>query len=147
MDGSSVRLIVAAGLRNGARSGRTSVSQCHLPPQTRLGTGDHSCRDPRVTLHALRHSHASALIAAGQDVLTISRRLGHGSPNVTLAVQDGGALVRTADILAGVDVDVLDGQDRRSGDGCRGGANLVERHCSQQANRARTRMDLGAKSR
>jgi len=41
---------------------------------------------PRVTLHALRHSHASALIAAGQDVLTISRRLGHGSPNVTLAV-------------------------------------------------------------
>jgi integrase len=41
---------------------------------------------PRVTLHALRHSHASALIAAGQDVLTISRRLGHGNPNVTLAV-------------------------------------------------------------
>jgi integrase len=41
---------------------------------------------PRVTLHALRHSHASALIVAVQDVLTISRRLGHGNPNVTLAV-------------------------------------------------------------
>lgn len=39
---------------------------------------------PAVMLHALRHSHASALIAAGMDVLTVSRRLGHGSPVVTL---------------------------------------------------------------
>jgi len=41
---------------------------------------------PRVMFHALRHSHASALIAAGLDVLSISRRLGHGSPTVTLTV-------------------------------------------------------------
>jgi integrase len=34
--------------------------------------------------HALRHSHASALIASGLDVLTVSRRLGHGTPVVTL---------------------------------------------------------------
>ena len=40
----------------------------------------------RVVLNALRHSHASALIAAGVDVLTISRRLGHGSPAFTLTV-------------------------------------------------------------
>lgn len=39
-----------------------------------------------VTFHALRHTHASALIAAGVDVLTVSRRLGHGSPAITLAV-------------------------------------------------------------
>jgi len=39
-----------------------------------------------TTLHALRHTHASQLIAAGVDVLTISRQLGHGSPAVTLAV-------------------------------------------------------------
>ncbi len=39
---------------------------------------------PEVMFHALRHSHASALIASGLDVLTISRRLGHGSPVVTL---------------------------------------------------------------
>jgi integrase len=39
---------------------------------------------PRVMFHALRHSHASALIAAGLDVLTISRRLGHGSAAFTL---------------------------------------------------------------
>jgi integrase len=41
---------------------------------------------PPVTFHALRHSHASALIAAGTDVLTVSRRLGHGSAAITLAV-------------------------------------------------------------
>jgi len=29
------------------------------------------------------HSHASAPIVAGVDVLTVSRRLGHGSPVVT----------------------------------------------------------------
>ena len=41
---------------------------------------------PRVTFHALRHSHASALIAADVDVLTVSRRLGHASAAVTLGV-------------------------------------------------------------
>ena len=41
---------------------------------------------PSVMFHALRHTHCSALIAAGLDVVTISRRLGHGSPNVTLTV-------------------------------------------------------------
>jgi integrase len=39
-----------------------------------------------VTLHSLRHTHASQLIASGMDVLTISRRLGHGSPAITLTV-------------------------------------------------------------
>jgi integrase len=43
-------------------------------------------RLPRVAFHALRHSHASALIAAGVDVLTISRRLGHATPAFTLTV-------------------------------------------------------------
>jgi integrase len=41
---------------------------------------------PRVSFHALRHTHASALIAAGLDIVVISRRLGHGSPNVTLGI-------------------------------------------------------------
>ena len=39
-----------------------------------------------VTLHSLRHTHASQLIASGIDVLTISCRLGHGSPAITLTV-------------------------------------------------------------
>jgi integrase len=41
---------------------------------------------PRVKFHALRHSHASALIHAGVDVVKVSRRLGHGSPTITLNV-------------------------------------------------------------
>jgi integrase len=40
----------------------------------------------RISLHALRHTHASSLIAAGVDILTISRRLGHANPKITLSV-------------------------------------------------------------
>lgn len=43
-------------------------------------------RLPKVTLHSLRHTHASQLISSGMDILTISRRLGHSSPTVTLGV-------------------------------------------------------------
>jgi integrase len=41
---------------------------------------------PRVTLHGLRHTHVSQLIAAGLDVVTVSRRIGHSNPTVTLGV-------------------------------------------------------------
>ena len=41
---------------------------------------------PKVTFHALRHTHASALIAAGLDVVKTSRRLGHSDPTVTLRI-------------------------------------------------------------
>jgi len=40
----------------------------------------------KATFHSLRHTHASSLIAAGIDVLVLSRRLGHGSPVITLKV-------------------------------------------------------------
>jgi integrase len=41
---------------------------------------------PKVTFHALRHTHASQLIAAGLDVVAVSRRIGHSNPTVTLTV-------------------------------------------------------------
>jgi integrase len=41
---------------------------------------------PTVTFHALRHTHVSQLIAAGLDVVTVSRRIGHSNPTVTLSV-------------------------------------------------------------
>jgi integrase len=41
---------------------------------------------PSVSFHGLRHSHVSALIARSIDVLTVSRRIGHASPVVTLRV-------------------------------------------------------------
>jgi integrase len=37
-------------------------------------------------IHCLRHTHASMLIADGLDVLSLSRRLGHGSAAITLGV-------------------------------------------------------------
>jgi integrase len=40
----------------------------------------------KVTLHALRHTHASQLIFSGVDVVMVSRRLGHASPTITLSV-------------------------------------------------------------
>jgi integrase len=52
----------------------------------------------KATLHSLRHKHASTLIASGLDVLAISRRLGHGSPAITLGIY--GHLFKTDDRAA-----------------------------------------------
>jgi integrase len=41
---------------------------------------------PDVTFHSLRHSHASQLIHEGVDIVTISRRLGHAKPDITLRI-------------------------------------------------------------
>ena len=66
---------------------------------------------PKVTLHSLRHSHASALIAAGTDAVTVSRRLGHGNPAVTLGVsrtsrqRRRGAMKAIEDIFGGQKTD------------------------------------------
>jgi integrase len=39
-----------------------------------------------ISLHQLRHTHASMLIDAGLDVVIISKRLGHSNPSITLRV-------------------------------------------------------------
>jgi integrase len=41
---------------------------------------------PRVRLHSLRHSHASALIRSRTDPITVSRRLGHAKATTTLSL-------------------------------------------------------------
>jgi integrase len=53
---------------------------------------------PRVSFHALRHTHASVLIRKGVDILTISRRLGHYKPSITLDTY--GHLIGGADAAA-----------------------------------------------
>ena len=40
----------------------------------------------RLSLHSLRHTFASLLIAKGLDVVFVSRQLGHASPATTLGV-------------------------------------------------------------
>jgi len=47
--------------------------------QTRKAAGT-----PSIRLHDLRHFYASGLIAAGCDVVTVQRALGHSSATTTL---------------------------------------------------------------
>ena len=61
----------------------------------------------KATFHSLRHTHASSLIAAGIDVLSISRRLGHGSPAITLGVY--GHLFKPDDRAAAAIDEILGG--------------------------------------
>jgi integrase len=61
---------------------------------------------PAIDFHGLRHTSASALIAAREDIVKVSRRLGHGSPAITLSVyahlfeqDDASAAVAIAGVL------------------------------------------------
>ncbi|WP_242368161.1 site-specific integrase [Lactobacillus intestinalis] len=38
---------------------------------------------PRITIHSLRHTHASMLISAGVSVQSVAKRLGHGNTETT----------------------------------------------------------------
>jgi integrase len=66
---------------------------------------------PRITLHSLRHTHASQLIASGMDVVTVSRRLGHASAAITLNTYShlitptdrAAEIVQSALVSAGID--------------------------------------------
>jgi integrase len=58
-----------------------------------------------INLHSLRHHHASGLINAGVDVLTVSRRLGHSNAQVTLTVY--GHLYPNADDKAAQAVEAM----------------------------------------
>src|SRR6185437_9553951 len=39
-----------------------------------------------VRFHDLRHTHVSQLVDQGVDIVTISRRIGHSKPDVTLRI-------------------------------------------------------------
>jgi integrase len=41
---------------------------------------------PELTFHGLRHTSASYLIACGQDVVSVAKRLGHSNSNTTLSI-------------------------------------------------------------
>jgi hypothetical protein len=62
--------------------------------------------------HALRYTHAYALIAGGLDVVQISRRLGYGSPVITLRTYD--QMFGTVDTAA---ADAIDNVLRQPGEG------------------------------
>nr|WP_239522904.1 tyrosine-type recombinase/integrase [Geodermatophilus normandii] len=64
-----------------------TASGVPLPPSTVDSWWQPTIRaagTPGLHLHALRHFYASGLIAAGCDVVTVQRALGHRSPSTTL---------------------------------------------------------------
>lgn len=64
---------------NGAPLSPNAVSAAWSNYTTRIGL-------PEVTFHALRHTHASQLIDQGVDIVTISKRLVHAKPDITLRI-------------------------------------------------------------
>ena len=65
--------------QTGGPSRRTALS-------IRWGETAAALGHPDITFHSLRHCHASQLIAAKVDVVTVSKRLGHADPSITLRV-------------------------------------------------------------
>lgn len=63
--------------RNTARDFATAGDRAGLNPKD----GEEG---QAVSLHDLRHTHGSRLIALGFDVVTVQRQLGHASPAITL---------------------------------------------------------------
>ena len=92
-------------MRNG-RQLRRSPNQ--LSQKFRLALRSIGVQGP--TFHSLRHTHASTLIASGMDPLTISRRLGHASPTVTLTVY--GHLMQGTDTKAAEVMETMFGGTR-----------------------------------
>jgi len=60
------------------RSWKATVARC------RAALGENA--PPVITIHDLRHTHASLLLSAGEPVKTVSERLGHASVAVTLTI-------------------------------------------------------------
>jgi integrase len=60
------------------RTWKATVARCHRDLREDA--------PPMITIHDLRHTHASLLLSAGEPVKTVSERLGHASVTVTLAV-------------------------------------------------------------
>jgi integrase len=60
---------------------------------------------PPIRWHSWRHVHASQLLAAGIDIVQVSRRLGHANAGITLSVyshvvrQDDRAVADAIDAL------------------------------------------------
>jgi len=59
-----------------------------IPPSTVnswwIRTREAAKTDAKINLHGLRHFYASGLIAAGCDVVTVQRAMGHSKPSTTL---------------------------------------------------------------
>ena len=84
--------------RDGGFMERTTIMRDLKQLGQRVGT-------PDITWHQLRHFHASVALQRKQNVVTVSRRLGHSNPNITLGTYGHmlpGWQQEVADTVAGV---------------------------------------------
>ncbi|NLB35884.1 MAG: tyrosine-type recombinase/integrase [Clostridiales bacterium] len=61
---------------------------------------------PRVTLHSLRHTYASIMIASGTPLVVVSKRLGHAQVSTTNNIYSH--IIRSADEKAATVMDIFD---------------------------------------
>lgn len=59
---------------------------CNSTPNKWLTRHCRNCQIPEISLHGLRHTHASLLMFAGVSIASVSRRLGHSSITTTQKV-------------------------------------------------------------
>jgi integrase len=81
-NGTPCRAVVVPGMnrcKDHIAPARDAVSDCACPTRLRK----------QPTIHDLRHTHAAWLIAAGEPIIAISRRLGHHSITITERVYAG----------------------------------------------------------
>lgn len=76
----------------------------------------------RVTLHSLRHSYASLMLACGASIKALQRSLGHASAAMTLntyahLIQEdlGGSLARASEVVTGAEGKLASIKKRRKG--------------------------------
>ena len=72
----------------------------------------HQAVKGRWKFHALRHTHASALIADGLDPVLIAARLGHAGPTITLTTYAHQFRKRKTDTTAADSIEKLLGANR-----------------------------------
>lgn len=81
------KLQMGAGWQNGLGLVFTESDGSPLDPESVAKVFDRRvarCEVPRIRFHDLRHTHVALLIAAGEQPLLVSRRLGHASASFTL---------------------------------------------------------------
>lgn len=59
---------------------------CNSTPNNCLARHCRKCGIPEISIHGLRHTHASLLMSAGVSIASVSRRLGHSSITTTQKV-------------------------------------------------------------
>ena len=58
---------------------------------------------PRITLHGLRHTAATSALRAGENILAVSRRLGHAKTSITLDTYGHAIIGDDEDIAANLE--------------------------------------------